>query len=233
MESPKRYHPVLVTLHWLIAVLVAIDLYLGFFQIAPSLRAGGGARVPQPIVTVHMAVGISIMVLILIRLFVRVRSGKPAPATSGSKAVDGFARLVHYALYFFVFAITVVGLVFAVQTNRLQRAFFGAGGSEFGGPRNGFGGFPTAGPGTPQPAFGPGNNPGQAGQPGGSPRFPGNGQRPGGARGGFGGAFFLLPVHLWIAILLLGLLAFHIVAALYHQVIRRDNLIARMWYGRA
>jgi len=227
MESPKRYHPVLVTLHWLIVLLVSADLYLGFFQIAPTLRAGGGARVPQSIVTIHMAIGIAVLALLVIRLFVRLGSGKPAPAASGSQVLDRLARLVHYALYFFVFAITVVGLVFALQTNRLQRAFFGAGGSEFGRPPTGsFTGFPTAGPGTPQPSFAPGANPALGGQPAANPGFPGNRPRP-------GGPFFLLPLHLLIAWLMLMLLAFHVLAALYHEFIRRDNLIARMWYGRS
>jgi cytochrome b561 len=30
----------------------------------------------------------------------------------------------------------------------------------------------------------------------------------------------------------MGLILLHIVAALYHQLILRDNLLARMWYGR-
>ena len=33
------------------------------------------------------------------------------------------------------------------------------------------------------------------------------------------------------ALLLIGLLAFHAGAALYHTVIRRDGLLRRMWYG--
>jgi cytochrome b561 len=248
METPKRYHPVLVTLHWLIVLLVLANLFLGFFEIEPVLRGGGGFRVPDSIVTIHMAVGIAILVLLVVRLFVRIGSGKPAAATSGNNFVDILARVIHYALYFFVFAITVVGLVFALQTNRLQRAFFG-GGPEFAGPRNGnfggfptpgpgtpqpsFGGFPTRGPGTPRPSFGGGNNPGFGGQAGGNPGFSGNGPRPGGPGGRFGLVFLLLPLHLDIAIVLAVLIGLHILAALYHQFILKDNLIARMWYGKA
>jgi cytochrome b561 len=32
-------------------------------------------------------------------------------------------------------------------------------------------------------------------------------------------------------VLLLVLIGFHILAALYHQFIRKDHLIGRMWYG--
>ena len=40
-----------------------------------------------------------------------------------------------------------------------------------------------------------------------------------------------MTVHLWSAYLLLFLVVLHILAALYHQFIRRDGLIGRMWYG--
>jgi cytochrome b561 len=32
--------------------------------------------------------------------------------------------------------------------------------------------------------------------------------------------------------LLLGLVLLHFGAALYHQFIRKDNLLARMWFGK-
>ena len=41
----------------------------------------------------------------------------------------------------------------------------------------------------------------------------------------------LLGLHGLSANLLLLLILLHVAAAFYHQFIRRDNLIARMWYG--
>ena len=255
MDTPKRYHPVLVTLHWLIVLLVFINLYLGLFVLEPGLRGGGAFRIPESILAIHMAVGITILVLIVVRFFIRTGTKKPETATSGNKFFDILARAVHYALYFFVFATTVIGLVFALQTNRLQRAFLGGGSTRFeGGPGGGnFGGFPTPGPGTPRPSFGGGNGfqpggnfggfptpgpgtpqpsfgGGNGFQPGGNPGFQGNGERPAGPGGRFSLTFFLLPLHLDIALLLVILIGFHILAALYHQFIRKDHLIGRMWY---
>jgi cytochrome b561 len=236
LQTPKRYHPLMVTLHWLIVLLVFTDLYLGLFVFRPLLQGGGAFRIPESDLAIHMAVGISILVLIVVRFFVRIGTTKPAAATAGNKFLDILARVVHYALYIFVFAITVVGLVFAVQTDRLQRAFLGGGSSQPGSfPGGGnFGNFPTPGPGTPRPSFG-----GSGNFPGGNPGFQGNGSRPGGPgfpggpgrRGGF--AFFLLPLHLFLAIVLSCLIVIHILAALYHQFIRKDYLIGRMWYGKA
>ena len=42
METPKRYHPALVTLHWLVALLVFTDLYIGYFYIRPIIMLGKG-----------------------------------------------------------------------------------------------------------------------------------------------------------------------------------------------
>ena len=233
VQDPKRYNPALVTLHWLIVLLVFTNLFLGLFEFEPQLR-GGGFRIPESLIAVHMAVGIAILVLLVVRFIIRLKTRKPLPATTGSQALNALARTTHYALYLVVFAITVVGLVFSVQTNRLQRAFFG-GGRQFAGPGSGnFGGFPTPGPGTPRPSFGnPGNNfPGFGSQPGGNPGPRGNGFGPGGRGGGFAFAFFLLPIHLDLAILLAVLIGIHILAAFYHQFILKDHLIGRMWYGK-
>ncbi len=226
METPKRYHPALVTLHWLVAILVFTNLYLGLFVIRPQLQ-GGGFRVSESIVNIHMAVGVAILAFLVVRLIIRFAFNRPASATAGNKFLDILARTVHYALYLFVFAATVIGLIFSLQTNRFQRAFLGAqgGGPGFGPGNGGQGQFPRPGDGTPFPRPNGDNN--------GNPGFGGSGQGPGNfQRGGPGfGAFLLLPLHLFTAITLSLLLVIHIAAAIYHQFIRRDHLLSRMWYG--
>ncbi|HUI87166.1 MAG TPA: cytochrome b/b6 domain-containing protein [Anaerolineales bacterium] len=232
MDTPKRYHPVLVTLHWLVALLVFLDLYIGYFYIRPIiLSGGGGVRGTDAMLKIHMAAGIAILVLIVARFVIRLSTRKPVPADAGFKILNVLARAVHYALYFFVFAMTIVGLVFALQTNRLQAAFLGATGGPGFGPGSGFsrpgsgpsGAFPAPGAGTPAPNF----------SRNGAPAFPpGSGPRPAGRRG-FNLFLFLLPLHLYLSIVLIALLTLHILAACYHQLVRRDHLLRRMWYGPA
>jgi cytochrome b561 len=41
---------------------------------------------------------------------------------------------------------------------------------------------------------------------------------------------WLAPLHRWIGFALAGLIALHIGAAFFHQLIRKDNLLSRMWY---
>ncbi len=43
---------------------------------------------------------------------------------------------------------------------------------------------------------------------------------------------FLAPFHRLIAFGLAGLITLHIGAAFYHQLIRKDNLLSRMWYEK-
>ncbi|MGB7875460.1 MAG: cytochrome b/b6 domain-containing protein [Anaerolineales bacterium] len=187
MNQPKRYHPVHVTLHWLVALGVFFNLYLAIFVF--SERGSGGFQL-RPI---HMAVGITILVLLLVRLVMRFTVKRPADATAGHKLLDIIAKIVHYGLYLTVLTVTILGVTFTSQSGMLQSAFTGSQ-PEFDGP---------------SPGFDPAD---QNGPPGGS-------QSP--ARMFHGSFGYLLTL----------LVVIHILAALYHQFIRRDNLFARMWYG--
>jgi cytochrome b561 len=44
-------------------------------------------------------------------------------------------------------------------------------------------------------------------------------------------AHFFEDWHIWIAYVLIGLVVLHLVAALYHRVIKRDRVVARMVSG--
>jgi cytochrome b561 len=221
MQSSKHYHPALVTMHWLIALLVFVNLYLGIVVFENRGGGPGDFQAINPLVTIHMTVGVTIIVLLIIRFILRVRTNRPVEATTGNKILDSLTKFVHYGLYVMVLAVTALGLVFSLQTGRFQSAFLGAA-SQFTPPPNGFPqiqGTPGVGPFTP-PADGTG-------------AFPEGGPVPGfqGGPGGPGGVFGLLMIHEFSAYALLVLIALHILAALYHQFVLRDHLIARMWYG--
>lgn len=44
-------------------------------------------------------------------------------------------------------------------------------------------------------------------------------------------AYAPFRAHFWIAPLLAALIGLHVLAALYHQFVRRDRLFRRMWFG--
>ena len=173
MNAPKRYHPLLVTLHWLVAILVVFNLYIGkFVFVDPDY--------PEQAAKGHMVMGIAVLLLVVVRFIVRQRLPRPADADSGSKLTDTLAKLVHYGLYIMLTLITVLGASFAMLSGRFARSFLGAG-----------------------PASGPPPD----------------------------SVLMLRGLHGLSANILLLLILLHVAAAFYHQFIRKDNLIARMWYG--
>jgi len=220
MQSSKRYHPALVTMHWLIALLVFVNLYLGIVVFENRAGGPGDFQAVNLLVTIHMAVGVTIIALLIARFILRVRTNRPVDATTGNKVFDSISKFVHYGLYVMVLVVTILGLVFSLQTGRFQSAFLGVD-SQFAPPN----GFPQI-QGTP----GAGQFPPLADRTG---SFPEGGPVPRfqGGPGGPGGGFALLMIHELAAYALLVLVALHILAALYHQFVLRDHLLARMWYG--
>jgi cytochrome b561 len=104
MTTPKRYHPVLVTLHWLTVVFM---LGAGFLA---DEGDGGGSPV-----NIHMILGAVLLVLIVTRLIVRFTTKRPAWADTGSKFFNMLGELVHYALYLLVFYILGMGALLAYK----------------------------------------------------------------------------------------------------------------------
>jgi len=122
--KPKRYNPVLVTLHWIIAILIFGTAFLAMGGGEGGREGGGAATLGGiPILGVHMILGITVLVLLMIRLIVRWRTQHPEWATTGNRFLDKVGELTHWALYFFTFCMTVTGIFLATRGNRLARTF--------------------------------------------------------------------------------------------------------------
>ena len=172
--SASRYHPVLVALHWLVALMVIGLLCVGFFVLAdmPSTDP-----TKLNILVWHMSGGMLVLALMIVRLIIRLRSARPPTATTGSKLLDRLAPFMHYSLY----AIVILMAASGWATGWVIRGVF---------------------------------------QPNGEP-LPKD--------------FDLLPtfqVHSLLATLLIILIAGHVVAGLYHQLVLKDGLFRRMWFGK-
>lgn len=174
--TPARYHPALVALHWIVALLIFFMMAAGKLVL---LMMPNTAEKILPL-TGHVSIGIAILVLLVIRFIVRVTTQKPAPADAGHPLLNKIGVVTHYLLYLAAFGMVLSGMGMAQASNLFQILF------------------------------------GNAGLP--------------------------LPEDFWVypprighgvtATVLLLLIALHIGAALYHQFIRKDNLLARMWFGK-
>ncbi|WP_127110031.1 cytochrome b [Pararhodobacter zhoushanensis] len=120
---PARYHPVLVTLHWLIALLLLMALIAGTLVLDDMPNTAPGKT---DALRIHAIMGVGIGVLMLIRLAVRLTTRHPAPAKSGIALADRLAPLAHWALYALVLGMVGSGIAMAVQSG-LGDALFGDG----------------------------------------------------------------------------------------------------------
>ena len=99
MKQVSRYHPLLVTLHWVLAVLIIAALAVGFFVLAATPNAD-----PQKVgvLRVHMAGGMLTLALMAIRFIVRLSTARPADATTGYALLDRIVPITHYGFYVLV-----------------------------------------------------------------------------------------------------------------------------------
>ena len=102
----SRYQPVLVALHWLLALMIIGLLCLGFFVLADMPNTD-----PKKldILVWHMAGGMFVLALMILRLIIRRWSARPATATTGSPRLDRLASIAHQSFYVIVFLMIATG----------------------------------------------------------------------------------------------------------------------------
>jgi cytochrome b561 len=120
----SRFHPVLVTLHWLLAFLIIADLTIGMLVLAHIPN-----DVPRKIegLRAHMSAGVAILVLMLLRLTIRLATARPPDAPTGSAVLDRLAWLSHRLLYVVVFGLAGSGLIMGLQAHLPEVVFSGHG----------------------------------------------------------------------------------------------------------
>ena len=102
----SRYQPVLVALHWLLALMIIGLLCLGFFVLANMPNTDPNKL---DILVWHMAGGMVVLVLMILRFIIRIWSARPATATTGSPLLDRLASIAHHSLYMIVFLMIASG----------------------------------------------------------------------------------------------------------------------------
>jgi len=106
----KRYHGLLVVLHWLLAIMIIGGLVMGGKVLSATPNSD-----PEKLfyLRMHMGMGILILALMLIRLLVRIFSEKPPHADIGNAAVNKLGIATHYVFYLVVFLVAGSGLAIA------------------------------------------------------------------------------------------------------------------------
>ncbi len=120
----KRYHPALVSLHWLLAIMILLALVVG-----GPMMADMASTDPDKMfsLTGHMVWGMVIGVLLIIRLIVRARSQHPPKADAGNALLNIGAQAAHWGLYILSFAMVASGLGTALSAGLFGITFGGNG----------------------------------------------------------------------------------------------------------
>lgn len=110
--APAGYSFTQVSLHWLIAALVIIQLIIGE-DIKPAYRAyrRGTDVTPDDLwnANIHVYVGIAVFVLAILRFAIRLNRGVPASPTGESVLQRWAAMVVHLVLYAAIFLMPLTG----------------------------------------------------------------------------------------------------------------------------
>jgi cytochrome b561 len=182
MSTKKRYRPLWVVLHWLMALLVFTTFGIGLLSLAnhPNTAA---KLVP---LAVHMALGITILLLVAARYTLRVlvfkaprraASAVPAPAKKKPILLDRMTPAVHILLYFSTALMALLGIFIALPADLFAIVWTGG----------------------PLPAD-----------------------------------FYVYPARGWhgtLSLVLMVLIAQHVLVAVYHQFLRGENYLGRMWFA--
>ena len=119
-----KYHPVLVALHWIMAIMILMGLFFGKFVLTSmdnvdpeKAQALGG----------HMTIGLIIGALLVVRLVVRFYSEKPPHAQTGNALLDRIGAATHWVLYILVALMVLSGLGTAFGGGLFPIVFGGSG----------------------------------------------------------------------------------------------------------
>ena len=101
-----RYHPVLVALHWLLAIMIGFQLGFGYFTIGKIPNTNPAKLQP---LSLHMGIGTAIIVLMAIRLITRYFTSHPEPSASQREGVGRLRTPIHRLLYLVIFVTALSG----------------------------------------------------------------------------------------------------------------------------
>ncbi len=102
----KRYGAASVTLHWIIALLIILQLCLGWYmnEIVPD-----HSHAQDRIQDIHVTVGLSILILVLVRIGVRLTHPAPPLPRTLHRWERVLARITHWLFYVLLLVMPLTG----------------------------------------------------------------------------------------------------------------------------
>ena len=184
MSLKKRYRPLWVILHWLMALLVFVTFGIGLTSLTKTANTSG-IFIP---LAVHVSLGIAILLIVIARYILRLLVFKPTKRTVSAATfsvkkiplLDQLSVYVHPLLYLLTAIMALLGIAIALPANLFSIIFARSGGQ-----------LPVD--------------------------------------------FFIYPARSWhgtLSLVLMVLIAQHVLVAIFHQFIKGENFLGRMWFTK-
>lgn len=112
VKETAGYTATQILLHWVIAVLVVLQLVIGE-DIKPAYRALSQGSSPTSDdlfnANIHVYVGLLVLLLAVWRLAIRLVNGVPTPPPEENILLTRIAMATHFLLYLFIFGMPITG----------------------------------------------------------------------------------------------------------------------------
>lgn len=174
-KAYTQYHPLQVTLHWFIVILVFATFIVG--KSVSRLSNDEAKLVP---LAIHLGLGFLTLIVTFVRIIARMRLPKLPRVSTGNAFLDWLGKAVHHGLYLVVVLMALSGISLSVQAGLIPIIFSGT-----------------------------------------AAQLPTDFYQ-----------FSARMLHGLVSPVLLLLVLIHVGAVIYHQLVLRDHLFSRMWYGR-
>ncbi len=116
-QTRTRYSPMIIFLHWLIALMVIIMLCIGFFldDVPDALK--------PTVYMMHKSVGLTVLILMLTRIVWVHATGKPPLPDSMAFWEIALARFVQFGFYILLILMPLSGWIMSVAAGRVPSYF--------------------------------------------------------------------------------------------------------------
>ncbi len=102
-QPVQRYNRTAMTLHWLVAALLLVNIVVGL--------AGAKPEAPRAVIDFHKSIGLTVLGLVILRILWRIAKAPPPMPDSYSKRERRLAHVAHYALYAVIFLLPFTGYI--------------------------------------------------------------------------------------------------------------------------
>lgn len=106
MDTPQKFSPLTIALHWVIALTIVAMLGIGFYMSMFEF---------YPLYDWHKSVGVVIFVVILLRVWWRVKNGWPVPVRIYPAFEQRLARASHWVLIVATVLMPVSGILYSAM----------------------------------------------------------------------------------------------------------------------